>query len=392
MVLMARLSRAGHRSGWPRVLLACAAILATMSACHSHPPVARSGASPARTGSAVPAPRGSAGGTTVSVLAQYQVNESAVSGLALWSHYLAFASAGPGAAPSANQNRIDVIDTDTGSMRTVAHSAYPTGLTDWLAGTGDWLVWTDQPREQEDGSMEVAWKIHLTNLVTGADHTVATSSRAERFVPEPSAGDGYIVWSQLQSSGTGGELHVLAAGQTGQSRVVARNVAPSAVGVSAGYAVYDGDSAAGRDVYEVPVGGGTPVRVSTSGKVLYPSAGGGRVVWQEPPSGDPTALWQARLGSAPRPTPVLSGVRNAGNAVAGTNFVAYWNTEAKTVVVGLTGDSAAPPLLASDQPAAVPPRIAASDNRVAWAEFNNPNGDADRALITLARVTAPSGP
>ncbi len=373
-----------HRPGWPRLLVLGVATLLAASACHGSPAASAAGPT-AKPGT--DAGRGSAAGaTTVRLLARYPVPEAGVSHLTLWSHYLAFATAGATAQTPALPNQIKVIDTNTGTTRTVARSAYPTGLSDWLGGTGDWLVWTDQPREQDDSAMDVTWTMHLTNLVTGTDRVIASSTRAERLVPLPSAGDGYVAWAQLTAAGTGTEIRTLPVAG-GPARVVVADAAPSSVTVSAGYVVYDGDSAHGRDVFEVPVTGGTPIQVSTSGHALYPQAAAGRVVWQEPPDGDPDALWQARLGPAPQPAQVLAGTPNHGNAVPGTNFVVFWNVDTATEVVGLTGDKPARAVLASTHPAAVPPRLTSSDNRVAWAEFTNADNQPEQVLITLAQVS-----
>ena len=102
-------------------------------------------------------------------------------------------------------------------------------------------------------------------------------------------------------------------------------------------AIYDADSATGRDLFSIDLSrpNANPSQLTRTGQVANPEVGGGFAVWQQPAQGDPMSVWALNLGRpGARPFALLSGA-NEGNAIAGDGFAAYLNTDDALVVVPL---------------------------------------------------------
>jgi hypothetical protein len=294
-----------------------------------------------------------------------------VCNLQIWSHYLLFSSAGPDSHGGHTPNQVTVIDLTTKRVKVVARSYYPQGQSDIAAGVGNYIAWTDQPTMQTDDGQTVSWKLHLTDIRTGRDQVIAASHGAERIVPVPAASDGHVVWTQLMKNQRAGEIHSYDI-TTGRNRTLVSGIGPSSTTVSGGYVVYDTATRQGADIFEVSTDGGKPRRLTTSGKTALPRAQANRVVWQEPNQGDPTSLWTEPLGGHGRPVRAVSQT-TAGNAVAGSRFIAYWSSpdsgEHLTVTFLRADGTPGATQQVSDLETAVPPRIASDATRIAWGEY-----------------------
>ncbi|MYS22345.1 hypothetical protein GA0115240_140624 [Streptomyces sp. DvalAA-14] len=379
-------------------LCTAAITLLALTGCSGHPGNARAedSHSPApvptartpRPGTGTSAATDSAGGTRIRSLAHFDITENQVSHVQVWSHYLLYSSADPSLADGRTDDKVTVIDLTTRKAKVVARSRYPRGQCDIAAGVGDYIAWTDQPAMQTDDTRDVSWKMHLTSIRTGHDQVIATSRGAERIVPVPAASAGHVVWTQLTKDKRAGEVHSYDIA-TGTNRTLISGVGPSSTSVAGRWVVYDTATRQGTDVFEIPVDGGNPQRLTTSGKAALPRAQAGRVVWQEPDQGDPTSLWTRSLDGRDRPTKAVSGPTE-GNAVPGTGFIAYWGAAgaSSAVMVTFLNPDGTPGATrqVSRGGTAVRPRISSDSDRVAWGEYLTAGGEIQPGKPQATRI------
>lgn len=310
---------------------------------------------------------------------RFVVPEPGVQHLTLFGHWLAFAAARAGAQQIAE--RIEVIDTRTGRRSVVASNEFPNGQTDWVEGTGNTLVWTAQSRVQTDSDPTAEWVLHSRNLRTGTNRQLDSShGQPSAYIPTPEASNGWVIWAV--ASRLPGTLDVKVSNGD-RTKVIARGVRPSGLGIAGRSAVFDSGPAQGgpRHVYAVPLSGGSASQLDLDGNAAYPSAGGNVAVWQEPLDGDPQAIWAVNLASR-CPARAVWLEPNEGNAVAGNGFVA-WLQDGGIAAASLRNG----PTVSVSKEAAVATRLAADGDLLAWGQPTVASQPDKSTTLHIARVS-----
>ncbi|GAA1947744.1 hypothetical protein GCM10009798_03580 [Nocardioides panacihumi] len=222
-------------------------------------------------------------------------------------------------------NTVTVVDPAAGTSRAVAHSAWPRGLINWVATTGDWVVYTDQSHRQGDGSYEALWRIEAIDLVTGSHRTLASSGRKESaLIPVVQAQDGLVLWTAPEADRSAKEL-VWNPGSAAPYAVLRhKEMTPDSVTIDDGWLYYLGPNGLGRkghtvggDCWRVPLTGGTPVAVTHTALAMGCAARGSHLVWSQhidpetpnPPPNDgildnPYSLWTETINADTPSAPV----------------------------------------------------------------------------------------
>lgn len=134
----------------------------------------------------------------------FPVGRRDVGPIALDGTTVIYAFADPG---STDWTHVGVADTQTGTERVVADSAWPDGLINWVAGAGDWIAWVDQSARQSDAQPFVLWAVHAQNMATGEEVILATNGDLpDPFVPVVHGQDGYAFWTEAEPDRTAREM------------------------------------------------------------------------------------------------------------------------------------------------------------------------------------------
>ncbi len=332
------------------VCVGCASFLGT-------PPAVA--ASPGLTSTALSATRAAA--PVVGHRRELSVPNAVADHLALFGrHWLAYATG----SSQARTTDLELVNLATGVRRVVARSQWPRhGVLDWVEGTGNFVSWTDEASIPSDGDPYVRWTLHAEDLLTGHRFLIARSAPGHPSpTPIPRAGDGYLTWGKV----VGQHLALYAERLSTQrrTRVVRSATYLTDSGVTRGWLVYD----TGRRsrLMEAPLTGGQDRELPRAERAANPRADCGNVVWelhsQAGDYGDPVALYESPVRQ-PRPLRVIHGA-NAGNAVVGADFIAYWDYHVNVRLAGLTHDAASQVIGSS---ADVPARMTATCHRLAFA-------------------------
>jgi hypothetical protein len=274
-------------------------------------------------------------------------------------HWLAFAT---GPSPSQPTNKLELVNLATGSIRVLARSHWHHGLLDWVEGTGNYVTWTDAASGNGPDS-NVKWRLYGENVVTGHRFVIARNARGHPSPnPLPRARDGYVTWGQAVGSHL--RLYAERLGSGRAMAIVRYATYLTDSGVTRGWLTYDTGRPNHHRLMEVRLTGGPPRPVSPSGRVADPRAACGRVVWQQPQSGDPTGLFESPL-THPEPVRVIDG-ESDGNTVVGSNFLAYWSYPRGNVsLAALAHDARSTAVSGSNTD--TPARLSATCHRVAFA-------------------------
>lgn len=246
-------------------------------------------------------------------------NYRSVTHAALVGHFLVF-----GACESCQEgdppDELVAADLRTGALQRIARSHFARGQTDWVEGTGNYAVYTDQSRVQDDANAATVWTLNATNLATHATFQLASSQgRPDNGLPSPRAGDGYAIWASVSSSGNATlEVEPLRPGATPQ--VVATGGQYRDFGVAQGRAVFV--DATGH-LMIAALGPGQPKPISYEAHVGSVRVGAdGNMIWPKPANGDPSSLWTSQLAAANTSRRVYSGDNQM--QVVGADFAAFF--------------------------------------------------------------------
>lgn len=238
-------------------------------------------------------------------------------------------------------NRVLLVDIGSGGRRIVAHSGWARGLINWAVGSGDWVAWVDQSRQQNDFSYDVLWRVWAENLVTGRQRLLASNGGTpDPYVPQVLAGGGFFYWAQADRDRTAQEL-VWKPGSPAAPRTLLRHtqMTPGTETVSDGMLTYLGSAGmphtghtVGGDCWTVPLTGGRPRALTHTALAMGCATSNGWLVWSQhidpgikhpPPDGivdDPWSYWSMPTsGGTPRLLHrgyTSSGYPDAGNGYA----------------------------------------------------------------------------
>ena len=259
-------------------------------------------------------------------------------------------------------NTVTVVDPSAGKSRKVARSAWRGGLINWIATTGQWVVYTDQSAEQGDADPSVLWRVHAVNLATGRQRTLASSGRTRTpFIPRVGAQEGVVYWTQAEPDRSAKEI-VWRPGH-GAPYAVLRHMemTPDSATVAGGALFYLGPNGkgltghtTGGDCWRVPLSGGTPVVVTHTALAMGCAVRGSRLVWSQhidpddpnPPEGeimdDPYSLWTLDWtadGKAAEPVKLQEGYSEAYLLHPTEHALAWLQDSMKVMVTSLTTPS-----------------------------------------------------
>ncbi len=107
----------------------------------------------------------------------------------------------------ADWRSVGVLDVGAHTQQVVAHSEFPQGLVNWVAGTGDWVAWVDQSRRQSDSDPNVLWRVRAKNLATGEERLLAgNGTTGDPFVPRVHGDAGFFYWTEAEADRSAREL------------------------------------------------------------------------------------------------------------------------------------------------------------------------------------------
>jgi hypothetical protein len=148
------------------------------------------------------------------------------------------------------------------------------------------------------------------------------------------------------------------------------------------------DTQTRRDIFVLPITGGTPRALSDQHDVTFPSAGAGWAAWGTPNNGDAAQVWVAAI----RGNLAARMVYGGGNVqrVVGQHFVALWtNGTTELLVVPLAADGApGSPVDIAGTPY-IPAHFDAAGDELAYATDTDPASPADVITLNVAKVSIP---
>lgn len=97
--------------------------------------------------------------------------------------------------------------TKDGATRTAARSEWSEGMINWAALSGRHLAYVDQSRQQNDGSMDVLWRVWAVDLKDESRTLLASNGDTpDPFVPTVDGGGGFFFWSQAEKDRSAAEF------------------------------------------------------------------------------------------------------------------------------------------------------------------------------------------
>lgn len=291
---------------------------------------------------------------------------------------------------------VRVIDLKTGESHTVAHTHWPdAGLVQGACVAGDFVVYNDQDREQDD-SMQTRWRIVATGLDGSSTKVLASSgNKAQPWSPHPHCDGDSVVWPQLahpdESQATRQQILEWRPGWA-TARVVWRTttgVGAQLAALTENKLVYPALAkgprtrlGTRRDLFVRDLDSGGTQRLGSHGLVDFIDASDGHAVWSEmnaAPNADSEndfAHWTSPLDGG-RPVLLQQGY-SASNVVTGRDFAAWWPTEQREIAISsLDGKRLA--MLQLDQPVFVPYRMRADGDLLTYAT----QGEVEGAPVVL---------
>lgn len=253
-------------------------------------------------------------------------------------------------------NQVGVAALDSAQPRVVATSAWPHGLINWVASTGDWIAYVDQSAEQSDSHPEVLWRIWAVDTSTGQKVRLATNGQQpDAFVPIVLGREGSFYWTSAEADRTARES-IWQPGWAAPKDVLRHTeMTPGSETLVGDRLIYLGPNGAGRsghtvggDCWSVPVTGGDPEPLTHTALALGCAAAGNSLVWSQhverhpatmPAAGlldDPYTVWSQPLDGG-QPTRLERGYILSSPPLAGDGF-ASWDPDGRRVVRSLTSE------------------------------------------------------
>ncbi|MEP9382623.1 hypothetical protein [Nocardioides sp. KR10-350] len=249
---------------------------------------------------------------------------------------------------------VGVAGFDDSRPRVVAKSAWPHGLINWVAATGDWVAYVDQSAEQSDSSPDVRWRIRAVDTRTGETVQLASNGdEPDPYVPIVLGQDGWFFWTSAESDRSARESVWKPGWGAPKDLLRHTEMTPGSETLAGDRLVYLGAAATGArghtvggDCWSVPITGGDPAPLTHTALAMGCAAAGDDVVWTQhieqnpkrmPALGildDPYTVWSQPLDGG-RPTLLNRGYILSSPALAGDGF-ASWDPDGRRVVRSLT--------------------------------------------------------
>ena len=222
-------------------------------------------------------------------------------------------------------NEVVVRGLRSGSIRVIAQLKSPAMVT-WLAGDGDWLVWSWQSHMQTSVLDPVNWHVVSANLSSGHTKLLESSSQGgDPLPPAPTVRNGVAAWTHWLGFAARKSDVIVADLATGKTRVFLSHVAVGQVALAGSRLVYlltiQKQNVYTNIVMSASLTGGVSSPVSSSGHSQLPRAFGNLVVWQEPDMGEPQRLMSRVLPNG-KETIALNDANHA-NVAVGQNFFVF---------------------------------------------------------------------
>lgn len=315
--------------------------------------------------------------------------------LALSSEWVAFSGCQACQDTDSPPNEVFAIRLPSSTPVVVARTAFPAGQTDWVELDGDTLIYTDQSRTQSDSQQSVIWTLNSINLRTRA-RTVLDSSHGQRnnWLPEPRTGQGYVAWvgKPAHDTGDGGTLTVARVDGSDRHVVLSQHIESSNLSINDGVCVFDAGplptsptAPTSRNVYAVPLAGGTAQQLSHDGRAVNPTAFHGHVIWSEPAVNDTESIHTVALDSPSAPRQIFDGVNYQD--VLGNGFIVF-NVANSSQLDVISLDGGPPLTLTKDE--SVPLRVATSGDVFAYGTI--PTAAEPAGSIHLVTFTTTPSP
>jgi hypothetical protein len=357
------------------------------------PPASASGVTPAGNGTSTPE-SGKPAATLVSVARIPLSGQRDVESLRVFGGRVAWAACLPACALSDLPNTVFVADLATGHMRQIARSAFPHGDIEWVGGSGDYVAWTDKDREFSDDDSSSIWLLKVMDLDDGTVWTAASSGGVARIgAPLFRMSGSDLAWLAPTANLDSSDIRVVDLASHQVKTVLTGLQGGSMLGIDGSNIVYDAndagvapvDTQTRRDIFVLPITGGTPRMLSDQHDVTFPSAGEGWAAWGTPNNGDAAQVWAASIGGPPAARMVYDG----GNVqrVVGQHFVALWtNGTTALLVVPLAKDGApGNPLPVTGTPY-IPAHFDAAGDQLAYATDTDPTSLSDVITLNVVKV------
>jgi hypothetical protein len=280
-------------------------------------------------------------------------------------------------------------------VRQIARSVFPHGDIEWVGGSGTYVAWTDKDREFSDEDSTSIWLLRVMDLDDGTVWTAASSGGvASVGAPLFRMSGSKLAWLAPTAAGDSSDIRVVDLASR-QARTVLTGVqGGSVLSIDGSNIVYDAndtgaapvDTQTRRDIFVLPITGGTPRMLSDQHDVTFPSTGGGWAAWGTPNNGDAAQVWAAAIGGNPAARLVYDG----GNVqrVVGQRFIALWtNGTTALLVVPLATDGApGSPLPVTGTPY-IPAHFDAAGDELAYATDTDPTSPSDVITLNVAKVS-----
>ncbi len=267
---------------------------------------------------------------------------SFVGSLVVDSGIAVFGFGGPGASSATS---LGVWNTEESEFVKLADSSYENGVIDGVAFDGQDILFVDIEAVGDTGTGErLQWKIRHTDLSGDLDEVISESSpEGDVTPPYVHSGGGRFVWSTWQDDDdpwAGRHVYEWTPGDREPATVVEKiwlndSATPVADGIVFSRTENDDRWPSGMsksDVYFLPDGTVTPIRVSDSGLALSYEVVGSAVVWTETnprakrklSRTDPRATLVASLDGSDDPQVIQRGF-SSGNPTGGDGWFAWWD-------------------------------------------------------------------
>lgn len=269
---------------------------------------------------------------------------------------------GIGSGPrSPFSTRVVMVNVDDGRQRIVARSQWSRGLVPWAVGSGHWIAWVDQSKLQNDFSYDVLWRVWAKNLRTGRRQLLASNGHTpDPYVPEVSAGSGYVFWAEAEPDRTAREFVWRPGSPSPRTLMRHREMTPGTETATGGMLTFLSTAAVphkghtvGGDCWTVPLAGGRPQPLTHTALAMGCATSHGWLVWSQhidpetrnpPPDGiydDPYTYWARAVDGGP-PRLLHRGYTASLYPVAGAGYGTWMGTQSAFVGHAVASDAEAP--------------------------------------------------
>lgn len=279
----------------------------------------------------------------------------------------------------------------------VARSDWPSGEIGWQGLTGDRLAWLDLAHVPREGAPLGDWRLWIENLGSGRRRLLATNDGPDDPFPLPEAAGGSFVWLRASDGGHTRSVVVLQP-EARRPHTVARHVLAFTAWPAGDRVVYDDGWPPGRpgaslsrpvrrrEVFSVPIGGGTATDLGGGHTAHLPVAAGTWAVWGQPEYGDQGSIWGAPADGSSKPRE-LARTTSVGIS-GGDGFAAFWKESEGIFVVGTTTAAGIQNVEPRASQTYIPAHFAASGHELVYATVTGARTAHQLVTCHVVRVTA----